>query len=170
MKSLLPLTFILCLTVVSTASASGRVGNTLADWWRVRTLPPQTRIIVEPKGAQPGVRFFVKADDTELVVINVVNRGRGVRPDWTTERISRTDVAEVRSPRASTQRPGRKALIGGAIIGGAAALAFGRDLGANFGQALVGGAYIGGIAASAIFIADAMHDSFPALEVIYRDR
>lgn len=40
-------------------------------WLRVRKLPPGAEIIVTVEGAQPGGRYLVRADESDLTVLNV---------------------------------------------------------------------------------------------------
>lgn len=73
-----------CLVVaMATGCASAargpiELGSTLAgatpesDWSRVRQLEPSAEILVTVQGAAPSTRYFVSADDSRIVVLNLI--------------------------------------------------------------------------------------------------
>jgi len=44
-----------------------------ADWSRVRKLAAATEVVVTVKGSQPGRRYFVLADESDLTVLNLTD-------------------------------------------------------------------------------------------------
>src|SRR5438067_33126 len=58
-----------------------------SDWARVQALVPETEVIVTSKGARPGTRYMVHADESELVV-KVTEHGR-------VETLARMNVVEI---------------------------------------------------------------------------
>jgi hypothetical protein len=45
-------------------------GTAESDWSRVRKLVAATEVVVTVQGAQPGKRYFVRADESDLTVLN----------------------------------------------------------------------------------------------------
>jgi len=62
----------------SAARGPIELGSTLAgaspesDWSRVRQLEPSAEIVVTVQGAAPSTRYFVSADDSRVVVLNLI--------------------------------------------------------------------------------------------------
>jgi hypothetical protein len=50
-----------------------RAGSADVEWSRVRKLAPGTEIIVTVEGSQPGGRYVVRADESDLTVLNVAD-------------------------------------------------------------------------------------------------
>jgi hypothetical protein len=50
-----------------------RAGSAEREWPRVRKLAPGTEIIVTVEGSQPGGRYVVRADESDLTVLNVAD-------------------------------------------------------------------------------------------------
>jgi hypothetical protein len=101
-----------------------------AQWRRVQALAAGTMIVVTIEGSQAGKRRFVSADESTLAV----ERGE---PAQTTETIARTDVIEVRAPKARSS--GRKVGWGiagyflGSMAGGMVGFAVSDDQGGLIG-------------------------------------
>jgi hypothetical protein len=51
-----------------------RSGSADVEWSRVRKLAPGTEIIVTVEGSQPGARYVVRGDESELTVLNVADQ------------------------------------------------------------------------------------------------
>jgi hypothetical protein len=48
-------------------------GTAESDWSRVRKLAAGTEAVVTVKGSQPGQRYFVRADESDLTVLNLTD-------------------------------------------------------------------------------------------------
>jgi len=68
--------FVVAMSVAPAANAAEqpRPGATGPGWSRVRAVKPGTPLDVTLKGLQPRLRYFVSADDTRLLVLNLTDR------------------------------------------------------------------------------------------------
>lgn len=124
-----------------------------SDWSRVRQLAPGAEMIVTVKSAWTGRRYFVSADDRELVVSNAAGQ---------LAHIARGDVGEIKKERS-------KVLL--YVLAGPLALALAAAGGA-IGHAIQGGEGLGGPLLGALALGTGGALAFNALYhrsvVIYR--
>ena len=82
----------------------------LSDWRSVRQLAPRAEIIVIVKGTPPARRYFVSADESELIMANRAGE---------VEHIARTDLAEISVLGKHVGRHTHRGLLVGGIVGAA---------------------------------------------------
>ena len=75
MRSALSLALMICVLASELpVTAQDWVGTQAStDWSRMRKLTPGTEIVVTAKGAEPGQRYLVTTDDSELTVLNLTD-------------------------------------------------------------------------------------------------
>ena len=56
-----------------TSSSVRQIGKPDSNWSRVSKLAPGIEIVVTVRSSQPGKRYFVRADESELTVLNLSN-------------------------------------------------------------------------------------------------
>ena len=104
-------------TARGNAATAGQTENRSTSWSRVIGLAPETKVLVEVRGAAAASRIFVRADESELIVKTPE------LPD-VLQRLPRQDIVAIKTP---PRRHGSKigaaiGAAGGFVLGYAAAV------------------------------------------------
>jgi hypothetical protein len=145
-----------------TPSATGNIEqgrqSALSDWSRVRQLAPQTGLVVTVRGAPPVRRYFVAADESELIVAPEAGP---------VEHVARAEIAEITTLSKSARQRLREnfswqigmyaGILAGLVVG---RVVDNRATGCDscLGGVLLGG-FAGGLAGAGLWYRAFLHES-----------